>query len=248
MVHFSWFLLALTILTSGFTLGIRETFADDFQLKSMSLFDGDTLAGWEGNAYWFRIEDDAIVAGRLDEKIPHNQFLCTMQRFADFDLRLEAKLVSPNEAQTSESQTSESQTREDPTRDKKKPSLNAGVQFRTKRIPGDTEVSGYQADMGWIGERSIWGALYDESRRRKFLAEPAADLPQDLVKANDWNSIRIRCEGPRIQIFINGVQTVDYTETDDAIARDGIIGLQIHSGPPAEAHYRNIRIRNLTGG
>ena len=226
MVRFSWLLAALAVFTHGFTLGSREAFADDYELKSMSLFDGDTLAGWEGNGYWFRIEDDVIVAGRLDEKIPHNEFLCTMERFADFDLRLEAKLVSAS--------------------DKEKPSLNAGVQFRTKRIPGDTEVSGYQADMGMIGDRSIWGALYDESRRRKFLAEPAADLPKDLVKADDWNSIRVRCEGPRIQIFINGVQTVDYTETDDAIPRDGIIGLQIHSGPPAEAHYRNIRIRNLT--
>ncbi|GAA4456458.1 DUF1080 domain-containing protein [Novipirellula rosea] len=231
MVRFSWFLLALAVFTHGFTPGSREAFADDFELKSMSLFDGDTLAGWEGNAYWFRIEDDAVVAGRLEEKIPHNEFLCTMERFADFDLRLEAKLVSPSK---------------DPSGGKTKPSLNAGVQFRTKRIPGDTEVSGYQADMGWIGDRSIWGALYDESRRRKFLAEPAADLPQNLVKENDWNSIRVRCEGPRIQIFINGVQTVDYTETDDTIPRDGIIGLQIHSGPPAEAHYRNIRIRNLT--
>ncbi|WP_442507600.1 3-keto-disaccharide hydrolase [Novipirellula sp. SH528] len=226
MVRFSWFFAALAVFTYGFTLAGREAFADDYELKSMSLFDGDTLAGWEGNGYWFRIEDDVIVAGRLDEKIPHNEFLCTMERFADFDLRLEAKLVSAS--------------------DKEKPSLNAGVQFRTKRIPGDTEVSGYQADMGMIGDRSIWGALYDESRRRKFLAEPAADLPKDLVKVDDWNSIRVRCEGPRIQIFINGVQTVDYTETDDAIPRDGIIGLQIHSGPPAEAHYRNIRIRNLT--
>ncbi|GAA5510634.1 DUF1080 domain-containing protein [Novipirellula caenicola] len=235
MMRFSWFLLAFAVFAPGVTLGNREALADDFQLKSMSLFDGDTLAGWEGNGYWFRIEDDAIVAGRLDEKIPHNEFLCTMERFADFELRLEAKLVSPNVSDG-----------KGPDLGKKKPSLNAGVQFRTKRIPGDTEVSGYQADMGNMGERSIWGALYDESRRRKFLAEPAADLPQDLVKDNDWNSIRIRCEGPRIQIFINGVQTVDYTETDDTIARDGIIGLQIHSGPPAEAHYRNIRIRNLT--
>ncbi len=51
------------------------------------------MAGWEGNAYWFRIEGDAIVAGRLDEKIPHNEFLCTTQNYDDFELRLEAKLV-----------------------------------------------------------------------------------------------------------------------------------------------------------
>ena len=59
------------------------------------------------------------------------------------------------------------------------------------------------------------------------------------------NDLVIRCEGPRIQIWVNGLQTVDYTETDDKIARQGIIGLQIHSGPPAEASYRNIRLKKL---
>ncbi len=200
---------------------LSSTYAnDDFSLKSMSLFDGKSLAGWEGNAYWFRIEDDAIVAGRLDKKIPHNEFLCTTAEYSDFELRLEAKLVGEGQP-------------------------NAGVQFRTKRIPNDTEVSGYQADMGTMKDRSIWGALYDESRRRKFLAEQSPDVPKDLVKQNDWNEIRIRCEGPRIQIFINGNQTVDYSEADDSIPKVGVIGLQVHSGEPTEAWYRNIRLRAL---
>jgi hypothetical protein len=46
---------------------------------------------------------------------------------------------------------------------------------------------------------------------------------------------------------VNGIQTVDYTEADEGIARDGVIGLQIHGGAPAEASYRNIRIKKLGG-
>ena len=65
----------------------------DFLHHSLPLFDGESLAGWEGNAYWFRIEEDSIVAGRLDEKIPHNEFLCTTQNYDDFELRFEAKLA-----------------------------------------------------------------------------------------------------------------------------------------------------------
>ena len=41
------------------------------------------------------------------------------------------------------------------------------------------------------------------------------------MKLNDWNEYRIRCEGPRIQLWVNGVQTVDYTETEPNIAQDG---------------------------
>ena len=193
---------------------------DDFDFMSRPLFDGETLAGWEGNAYWFRVESDqkAIVAGRLDERIPHNEFLCTTSTFGDFELRLDAKLVGEGN--------------------------NAGVQIRSKRIPGDHEVIGYQADIGWMNKdgRSVWGALYDESRRRKFLAEPDAAISADLVKKDDWNAMRVICDGPRIRVFVNGKQTVDYTETDPSMERVGVIGLQVHGGKPLEAWYRNIRI------
>lgn len=196
-----------------------EKKADDFAQRSLPLFDGESLAGFEGNAYWFRIEDDSIVAGRLNEKIPHNEFLCTTQNYDDFELRYEAKLVGEGR--------------------------NAGVQFRSKRVPDSTEVSGYQADIGVAWNRPIWGALYDESRRRKMLAEPDAELLKKIVKEDDWNQMRVICRGPHIQIFVNGEKTVDYTETDDSIPMFGIIGLQIHSGPPTEAWYRNIRVRQL---
>jgi hypothetical protein len=114
---------------------------------------------------------------------------------------------------------------------------NAGVQIRTKRIPNHHEVSGYQADMG----AGWWGKLYDESRRNRVLAEPGKDV-KVKVNAGDWNDYVIRCEGPRIQLWLNGVKTVDYTEKDDKIARSGIIGLQIHGGGPSEAWYKDITI------
>jgi hypothetical protein len=183
------------------------------------LFDGKSLAGWEGNEKIFRVEDGAIVAGSRTEKIAHNEFLCTREQFGDFELRLEAKLVGQGR--------------------------NAGIQFRSERIKDHFEVSGYQCDMGLMQEKPIWGWLYDESRRRKFLAEGDAEALAKSVKPGDWNQIVIRGEGPRVQIWVNGLQTVDYQETDDAVARRGIIGLQIHGGEPAEASYRNIRVKKL---
>jgi hypothetical protein len=184
-----------------------------------ALFDGKSLSGWEGNLKIFRVEDGAIVGGSLTEKIPHNEFLCTTAEFEDFELRLEAKLTGEGN--------------------------NAGIQIRSQRIPGHHEVIGYQCDMGSAWNRSIWGALYDESRRRKVLAEGDREAVAQATKEDDWNQFVIRCEGPRIQIWLNGCQTVDYTEDDDTIPRQGIIGLQIHGGKPAEARYRNIRIREL---
>jgi hypothetical protein len=181
-----------------------------------SLFDGRTFTGWEGNLALFRIEAGAIVGGTLAAKIARNEFLCTTREFKDFELRLSVKLLGGDEA-------------------------NAGVQFRTKRIPNHHEVSGFQADMG-VG---WWGALYDESRRKRKLQEPDQMKTKDVVRQGDWNDYTIRADGSRVQLSINGVRTVDYVETDSTIADSGVICVQIHSGPPSEAWYRDITIEEL---
>lgn len=183
------------------------------------LFDGKSFAGWEGNLKMFRIEGGAIVGGTLAEKIPHNEFLCTTKEYGDFELRLKFKVVGEG--------------------------VNAGVQFRTKRIPNHHEVSGYQADIGGNKQKNYWGALYDESRRKKILAAPATEVAEKAAKPNDWNDYVIRAQGTRIQLWLNGVQTVDYTEAEEGIDRTGIIAVQIHGGPPSEAWYKDISIREL---
>ncbi len=187
----------------------------------VSLFDGKTFNGWEGDMNWFRIEDGAIVAGTLEKEIPYNEFLCTTKEYNDFELRLEARLIGEG--------------------------ANAGIQFRSRRVPGETEVSGYQADMGGeSGEYDVvWGSLYDESRRNTMLAIANEEELNKVMQLGDWNEYVIRCVGRRIQLWINGYKTVDYTESDESIEETGIIGVQIHGGPPSEAWYRNITIIEL---
>lgn len=182
---------------------------------SASLFDGRTFTGWEGDLKMFRIEDGAIVGGTMRAKIPRNEFLCTRREYTNFVLRLKFKVLGEG--------------------------ANAGVQIRSKRIPNDHEVIGYQADLGdgW------WGSLYDESRRKKTLAKPDAAELNKVLKRNDWNDYLIRAEGRRIRLSINGQQTVDYTEPDEGINQTGNVCLQIHGGPPSEAWYKDISIEEL---
>ena len=166
----------------------------------------------------FRIENGAIVGGGLKGRVARNEFLCTKKRYENFELRLKCKLVGKG--------------------------ANAGIQFRTKRIPNHHEVSGYQADMGG-NNNFYWGALYDESRRNKILSKPDKATLAKALKENEWTEYVIRCVGPKIQLFLNGVKTVDYTEPDAKIDRTGIIGLQIHGGGPTEAWYKDITIKVL---
>jgi hypothetical protein len=209
------FLLILAlVLTSGDaqTAGRSQT-----QPKAVAIFDGKTFAGWEGDRTIFRIQAGAIVGGTLDRRIARNEFLCTTKTYGDFELRLKVKLLGGEGA-------------------------NAGIQFRTRRIPNHHEVSGYQADMG----SGYWGALYDESRRNKILKGPDPEKIKSVIKLDDWNDYRIRAEGRRIQIWVNGVQTVDYVEEDLKIETTGVSCLQIHGGPPSEAWYKDITLADLS--
>jgi hypothetical protein len=179
------------------------------------LFDNESLNGWDGDDSVFRIEEGSIVGGQLRNPIPHNFFLRCQQRFDDFDLRLQFRVLGE--------------------------STNAGIQLRSERISDHHEMIGYQADLG----QSYWGCLYDESRRRKVLAAPDPKALFAVLKRDGWNDYRMLCRGPRIQLWINELQTVDYTEQDKEIPLTGHIALQIHGGAPGEAWYRNIRIRKL---
>jgi hypothetical protein len=185
-----------------------------------SLFDGRTLAGWEGDLKWWRVQDGAITGGSTTEKVPKNSVLATTRSFQNFDLRLKLKLTG----------------------DPKTGMINSGVQIRSLRVPDHHEMSGYQVDAGdkW------WGKLYDESRRNKVIAEPIDAAAADAaVKRDDWNDYRILAEGPRIRSWINGVPALDYTETDPAIALDGKVALQVHSGGMALVQFKDIAITEL---
>ena len=187
-------------------------------LKPKSLFDGKTFTGWEGDTEkTWRIEDGAIVAGSLTVQVPRNDFLTYQSEFENFELRTKYKLEGTEGF------------------------VNGGIQIRSRRIPKDHEMIGYQADLG----KGFDGALYDESRRKKVLAQPSKEVLEKALKKEDWNDYRIRCEGKRIQLWLNGIQTVDYTEPDQTLVQKGLIGLQIHGNCKAIVRYKDITIMEL---
>jgi hypothetical protein len=187
--------------------------------KRISLFDGKTFKGWEGdtNKTW-RIENGAIVGGTLKEKVPHNEFLCTTRGYSNYVLRLKVKLTGSEGF------------------------VNGGVQFHSQRISNPPyEMSGYQADVG----EGWWGSLYDESRRNKVLVAADPAVIKQILKQNDWNDYEVRSEGKRIRLMINGRQTVDYTEPQNDIPQHGIIGVQVHGGGKTEVAYKDITLEML---
>ena len=102
-------------------LGLILMAAGEVQGESewRALFDGKSLTGWRGQPDLWSIEDGEIV-GRTDGKIPRNEFLSTVEKFCNFELRLKVRLVGNHG--------------------------NSGIQFRSDY--NDGAVRGYQADVG----------------------------------------------------------------------------------------------------
>ncbi len=66
-----------------------------------------------------------------------------------------------------------------------------------------------------------------------------------LVKKRNGTTIASFAKESESQIWLNGTQTIDYTEKQEGIAENGLLGLQIHSGPPSEAWFKDITIKVL---
>ena len=206
----------MLVLLVGFSATVC---AQDKKGQKESLFDGKSFSGWNGDTLkTWRITDGVIVGGSLTESVPRNEFLATNVSYQNFILRLQFKMLGTEGF------------------------VNGGIQFNSQRIVDPpNEMTGYQADLG----KGYWGCLYDESRRNKVIAFADSQVVKQVLKPNEWNDYEVRSEKGRIRIYINGKQTVDYTEPDPSIPQSGLIALQVHGGGKVEVSYKNIYISKL---
>jgi hypothetical protein len=188
--------------------------------KTVSLFDGKTLTGWKTiepaeMKLWFAA-DSAIKSGDGQNKIEANRYLFTTSEYTDFEFRCLFRLSG----------------------DPKTGMINSGIQYRSV-IEGGKMV-GYQADIG----TGYWGDIYDEHRRGKLVGGDLKTLSH-LLHENGWNSYIIRCKGNRHELYINGIKTCDYNETDQKVPKKGVIAVQIHSGGVGQVEFRDLVLTEL---
>ena len=209
--------------------------------KFVPIFDGVSLKGWEGNPKLWTVEDGAIV-GRTneDDPIPANSFLVWRQGVVDnFELKFEYRIDGGN----------------------------SGVQYRGFEKPrewGPHILGGLQADFE-AGERHT-GGLYGE-RSRKILARRgqkvrvgAGGKPevvgsvgdparlQSHVRLDGWNAFHVIARGNHYIHKINGHVMVDVIDDDPNAPTSGLLGLQVHRGPPMAVRFRNIELKRLEMG
>ncbi|HAM10574.1 MAG: secreted glycosyl hydrolase [Bacteroidetes bacterium GWE2_41_25] len=115
---------------------------------------------------------------------------------------------------------------------------NSGVFFRST-IEG-TKITGWQCEVAPKGHDT--GGIY-ESYGRGWLKQ-IEDEKENILKVDEWNKLRIKVVGDRVQTWLNGQPMVDFS--DEKIGKaDGSIALQIHDGGGIKVRWRKLVVEEL---
>jgi Domain of Unknown Function (DUF1080) len=203
-----------------------------------SIFDGETLKGWEGDPRYWRVENHTLVGEITPETLlKQNSFIIWRGGTpADFELKAEYRITAQG---------------------------NSGINYRSVEIPGTKYLlRGYQADID--GANKYTGQNYEE-RGRTFLAMRGtvthvaegtgatviANLasPDELkafIKPGDWNQYQLIVRGNVLIHILNGHIMSEVIDDDTSNRKmSGLIGVQVHVGPPMKIEYRNILLKPL---
>ncbi|MEQ5791815.1 DUF1080 domain-containing protein [Muricauda sp. NFXS6] len=112
---------------------------------------------------------------------------------------------------------------------------NSGVFIRST-FEG-TKVTGWQVEVAPPGKDT--GGIY-ESYGRGWLIKPNPEKDKAL-KMGEWNTMKIRVEGPEVTSWLNDVEMV-HLEDEKIGEGEGAIALQIHDGGGIRVKWRNIEL------
>lgn len=182
----------------------------------VDLFNGKDLAGWRaiGGAPW-DVENGALVSS-VPAGGRHGALLTERADFDDFELAIEAKISRGG---------------------------NSGLFFRAQ--PGDHGVGGdfwpacYEAQIYHVDPKAATGFLYLLLPETAYVFQEGREIAS---KDDEWFTMRVLAQGPRIRTWVNGRPIADAW---DCKYRRGGIGLQAHAERSAvsRVEFRSVRIR-----
>lgn len=202
------------------------------------IFDGKTLAGWDGDPRYWTATDGKLVGTITPETLLSKNSWVVWRGglVADFELVLDYRVSAQG---------------------------NSGVGYRLAVLADDPfSVRGPQADIH--GANLFTGICYEENGRRLLAArgqstwiDPGAEPrltaqladPEELqgvLRKDDWNRYRLVVRGHDAQHYLNGCLMSEVHDHDEPNRmKAGLLGVQVHVGPPMTIEYRDIFLKHL---
>ena len=113
-----------------------------------------------------------------------------------------------------------------------KGTVDSGVYVRNSREQIQIGISGSL-------KRDMTGSPYISGKGYPVEAKGV----KELLKLDDWNTMKICAEGKKYTVWLGGQKIMTY-ESDSAIKK-GKIGIQLHGNRVMSIEYRNLKARSL---
>ena len=220
------------------------------------IFDGKTLNGWSGDTKYWRVENGNLVGEITPETLLKTNSFITWEggEPADFELKGEFNITEKGNSGINY-------------RSIKLPDVPYAMKGYQADIDGINRYTGqnyeergrttlaYRGQITTISPQP--NSMTFEEVRAKVKNNAWTDLKVTgslgvsdslklKIKANDWNTFHLVIKGNHLQHYINGILMSDVTDNDTFNGKSkGIIGVQVHVGPPMKVQYRNLRIKEL---
>ncbi len=189
--------------------------------KTVKLFDGKTLDGWDGFEDLWSVKDGVIVAKNTDP-LKFSTYLLTKEKYTDFRLTFSSKLV---ESEMHSGIAFWGKVKPDVSKDSEKD--------RTKHTYAGHLVM-FPSDYG----------MYDLFGRNGLPVNGAA--AKKVGKQHDWNDIEILAQGNRVRVAVNGTAVVDWRDPKPETIGAAPIGLQLHSNNvKQEIHFKGLTLETF---
>ena len=218
----------------------------------VKIFDGKTLKGWEGDPTYWRVENGNLVGEITPATLLQTNSFIIWQgaKPTDFELTLEFKI--------SKAGNSGINYRSEQLTDV--PHALKGYQADidgAMRYTGQNYEERARTTLAYRGEivsvnpaENSSAGLRDNVKNNAWLSRTVtgslgtADELKAKINSEDWNTCRIVAKGNRLQHYINGILMSDVTDNDKVNAKaGGLLGVQVHVGPPMKVEYRNIMLK-----
>ncbi len=226
------------------------------------IFNGTSLDGWDGDPTFWRVEGGAIVGETTPDKpIGENSFIIWRGgRTADFDLKLEFRINAGNSGVQYRSRALVPGAE-----GVKGQWVLAGYQADIDFNNQYTGMLYEERGRGFLAPRGQFNYVGPNQAPSVGRGQPppqpgpgeapfgvrgqlgalnSNDALREQIKQNDWNQFQVVARGNVVMHVLNGQLTALLVD-DDVVGRalDGLLGLQIHTGPPMKVEFRNIYIR-----
>ena len=220
----------------------------------VQIFNGKNLDDWEGDPTYWRVENGYLVGEVTPETIlSRNTFIIWRGgTVSDFELKVEYRVTSGGNSGIN--YRSEELT--------DIPYALKGYQADldgAQRYTGSNYEERGRTTLASRGEKVLLKPVDQNSDSLAAHIESNHWMPAEVtkslgsmeslkshVKNEDWNEYHLIVKGNQLQHYVNGVLMSEVIDEDTANRKmEGLLGVQVHVGPPMKIEYRNFRLKQL---